>query len=176
MRQLGAGRHDKGAVTHGIGPSSTLPPPTLPSPAAAAATNHSATGSGAPEPELRIYAPRSTFREILRDTRGARGRAADAAPAPARAGAPAADGGATSAPPASEPLRGAAVELLRDVARGERFVRSVMRRAARGEDFTPQELLAIQAGVYRYTQELELVSKIVDKGTAAVRQTLQSQT
>ena len=39
----------------------------------------------------------------------------------------------------------------------------------------PGQLIAIQAGVYRYTQELELASKLVDKATGAVKQTLQSQ-
>ncbi len=50
-----------------------------------------------------------------------------------------------------------------------------LRRAMRGRDLSPQRLLALQAGVYRYTQELELASKVVDKATGAVKQTLQSQ-
>jgi hypothetical protein len=41
--------------------------------------------------------------------------------------------------------------------------------------FSQEELIAIQAGVYRYTQELELASKLVDKASGAVKTTLQSQ-
>ena len=40
---------------------------------------------------------------------------------------------------------------------------------------SPQELLALQVSVIRYSQELEVASKIVEKLTGAVRQTLQTQ-
>ena len=66
-------------------------------------------------------------------------------------------------------------DAVRSIARGERFVDGAMRRAARGGDLEPGQLLALQAGVYRYTQELELAAKLVDKATGAVKQTLQSQ-
>ena len=70
-------------------------------------------------------------------------------------------------------------EAMRDAARGidrgQRMVDSVIRAARSGRVFSQEELIAIQAGVYRYTQELELASKLVDKATGAVRQTLQSQ-
>ncbi|MCC7539051.1 MAG: hypothetical protein IT379_22690 [Deltaproteobacteria bacterium] len=176
-------------MTFRIGPSAPPSGPVTPTPTRAPATRTSnAAGAQPPggggEPELRIYAPRRPFREVLRETRDERPSPRTptagtvAGPVRGAASAPAGSGQSASVSPhetPAGPLRETAVELLRDVARGERFVRSVMRRAARGADFSPQELLAIQAGVYRYTQELELVSKIVDKGTAAVRQTLQSQ-
>ena len=38
-----------------------------------------------------------------------------------------------------------------------------------------EQLLAIQAGVYRYTQEVELASKVVDRVTNGVKTVLQSQ-
>ncbi len=68
-------------------------------------------------------------------------------------------------------IRGA----VASIARGEQLVQGVVRAAQRGATFTNEQLIAIQAGVYRYTQELELASKLVDKATGAVRQTLQSQ-
>ena len=37
------------------------------------------------------------------------------------------------------------------------------------------ELLAVQAGVYKFSQELELTSKVVEKATSGVKQTLQTQ-
>lgn len=58
---------------------------------------------------------------------------------------------------------------------GERFMDRTIAAANRGRVFSNEELLAVQVGVYRYTQELELASKLIDKATGAVRQTLQSQ-
>jgi hypothetical protein len=63
----------------------------------------------------------------------------------------------------------------RRMAAAEQQVDRAMSAAERGRVFSQGELLALQAGVYRYTQELELASKLVDKSTAAVRQTLKSQ-
>jgi hypothetical protein len=73
--------------------------------------------------------------------------------------------------PAEVALRGA----VASIARGERLVEGVVQAARRGATFSNEQLIAIQAGVYRYTQELELAGKLVDKATGAVRQTLQSQ-
>jgi len=80
-------------------------------------------------------------------------------------------GEAGSGPAAREVLIGAA----RRLERGQRMVDSVIRAARRGRVFSQEELIAIQAGVYRHSQELELAGKLVDKATGAVRQTLQSQ-
>jgi len=66
-------------------------------------------------------------------------------------------------------------DAVRSIGRGERFVDGAIARARRGKDLEPGQLLALQAGVYRYTQELELAAKLVDKATGAVKQTLQSQ-
>jgi hypothetical protein len=76
-------------------------------------------------------------------------------------------------------VEGPAREMLEDAARsidrGQRMVESVIRSARNGRVFSQEELIAIQAGVYRYTQELELASKLVEKATGAVKTTLQSQ-
>ncbi len=67
-------------------------------------------------------------------------------------------------------LRGAA----ESIAQGQSRIDRAVRRGARvGAD--PAQLLALQAGVYRYNQELELASKLVEKATSAVKTTLQSQ-
>lgn len=69
-------------------------------------------------------------------------------------------------------------DALRDAAtslsEGQTRIDRAIRRGTRGET-DPGHLLALQAGVYRYTQELELASKLVDKATGALKQTLQSQ-
>jgi len=113
-------------------------------------------------------------------------RAVPGVPAPGaarqgRSGAfAAALGAAARGPDGSRPAeRPALAEALHDAARslhqGQRMIDSVIRAARAGRVFSPEELLAVQAGVYRYSQELEIASKLVDKATAAVRQTLQSQ-
>jgi hypothetical protein len=73
----------------------------------------------------------------------------------------------------TEPLTEAGRRLLSRISRGERFVEQVVRGAASGAAYTPADLLAIQAQVYRYTQEVELVSKFVDRATNAVKTVLQ---
>lgn len=35
------------------------------------------------------------------------------------------------------------------------------------------ELIALQAGIYRYTEAVDLAAKLVDRSTSAVRTTLQ---
>lgn len=69
--------------------------------------------------------------------------------------------------------------LLRDAARGigrgDRLLDRSLRAARAGHVFSNQELIALQAGVYRYSQELELASKLVDKSTSALKNVLQSQ-
>ncbi|MBK8169107.1 MAG: hypothetical protein IPK60_02030 [Sandaracinaceae bacterium] len=61
------------------------------------------------------------------------------------------------------------------IERGERMINGVIAVARRGQSFTNEQLIAVQAGVYRYAQELDLASKLVDKLANAVRQTIQSQ-
>lgn len=107
----------------------------------------------------------------------ARHRAA-AAPAPA----PAVNVPTPAAPSAIAPVRGVTAPsltelgsgLLNRVARGERYVETTVRRGVRGEAFSPEELLVVQAQVYRASQDLELLSKLVEKGTSAVKTVLQS--
>lgn len=62
-------------------------------------------------------------------------------------------------------------ELRSDERRLDRFVR----QAARGGPMDPAELLSMQALVYRYSQRVDLLAKLVERLTGAVRQTLQTQ-
>jgi hypothetical protein len=66
-------------------------------------------------------------------------------------------------------------KMLRDVEHGQNQMELIMREAMSGRKFNPQELLALQAGVYRYAQELELASKVVEKATTGVKDTLKTQ-
>ena len=44
-----------------------------------------------------------------------------------------------------------------------------------GKAMSNQELLSMQAGMYKYTQELDLVSKVVEKATSGLKDTLKTQ-
>lgn len=80
---------------------------------------------------------------------------------------------ATSPPSDDEPspfariLRG----LGREVDRGEH----VVGRALHGGDLGPGELLALQAGVYRYSEAVDLAAKLVDRATNGVKTVIQGQ-
>ncbi len=73
----------------------------------------------------------------------------------------------------TEALTEAGRRLLSRISRGERFVEQVVHGASSGAAYTPADLLAIQAQVYRYTQEVELLSKFVDRATNTVKTVLQ---
>jgi hypothetical protein len=84
---------------------------------------------------------------------------------------------AAAAPPAaprverSGPSFGSVLERLgQRVDRGEGLVR----RAERGASHMDAAgLIALQAGIYRYSEAVELCSKLVDRAGSAVRTTLQ---
>ena len=62
--------------------------------------------------------------------------------------------------------------LASEVDRGERTVQNALRNAPDNET---SGMIALQAGVYRYVEAVELCTKLVDRSTAAVKTTLQSQ-
>lgn len=82
---------------------------------------------------------------------------------------------ASQGPERETPVLDALAEAARSLAAGDRAVQRGLRRARRGQGMDPAQLLALQSGVYRYTQEVELASKLVDKASSAVKTTLQSQ-
>ena len=63
---------------------------------------------------------------------------------------------------------------LESASESERRMDAAVRRGVRG-GLTPEELIALQARVYRYARELELASKLVDKSASAAKHVLQSQ-
>ncbi len=66
-------------------------------------------------------------------------------------------------------------KVLNSVMSGQDKMSKIIKLATSGRSFNPTELLAIQAGVYKFSQELELTSKVVEKATDGVKQTLQTQ-
>ncbi len=64
--------------------------------------------------------------------------------------------------------------LGREADRGERTVRNVL-SAGGARDLGPSELLALQAGIYRYGETVDLAAKLVDKVGTDIRTVLQGQ-
>jgi hypothetical protein len=65
--------------------------------------------------------------------------------------------------------------LGREVQRGEALVRTAIGAARGGRDVGPAELIALQAGVYRYGEAVDLASRLVDRATTTVKTVLQGQ-
>jgi hypothetical protein len=63
--------------------------------------------------------------------------------------------------------------LSREVDRGEQVTRRAIEGG--GKDLGPGELLALQAGVYRYSEAVDLSSKLVDRASSGVKTVLQGQ-
>lgn len=101
-----------------------------------------------------------------------------AAPEPAAAGdlAPASSGAAVQPRASAEPSPFA--ELVRGLGHrvqgGEAMVEGAV-ASARGRDLGPAELIALQAGVYRYSEAVDLASKLVDHATSGLKTVLQGQ-
>ena len=75
------------------------------------------------------------------------------------------------AAPFMQLLRG----LGRELDRGENMTETAIRGAGGHGGMSPARLIALQAGIYRYSEAVDLVTKLVDRGTQAVRTTLQNQ-
>jgi hypothetical protein len=76
-----------------------------------------------------------------------------------------------SARPPASPL-GA---MLERAVGGEKQIDALLDAAARGKTFKPGELLAMQATVARYSQTVEVVSRVADRLVGAVKQTMGTQ-
>jgi hypothetical protein len=76
----------------------------------------------------------------------------------------------TGSQPFASLLRGLGQELDR----GEDLAQKAIHGGAHAGT-SPEKLIALQAGIYRYSEAVDLASKLVDRGTQAVRTTLQNQ-
>jgi small-conductance mechanosensitive channel len=74
-----------------------------------------------------------------------------------------------------EAQKGSMNKLISNVVKGQNKMDQIMEAATSGKKFSPQELLAMQTGMYRYTHELEMVTKIVEKTTEGVKKTMGTQ-
>lgn len=65
--------------------------------------------------------------------------------------------------------------LGREVDRGEKLVRRAVSGAGGRQEMGNVELLALQAGVYRYSEAVDLSAKLVDRASSGVKTVLQGQ-
>jgi hypothetical protein len=56
---------------------------------------------------------------------------------------------------------------------GESLTRAAI--AGGGRDLGPSELIALQAGVYRYREAVDLAAKLVDRATSGIKTVIQGQ-
>ncbi len=56
-----------------------------------------------------------------------------------------------------------------EVSSGERMMRHAIAAGRSGEDIGPSELLALQAGVYRYGEAVDLASKLIDRASSGLK-------
>jgi hypothetical protein len=139
-----------------------------------------AQGAPVAPPGIRTRLPERSFGEVLGEVAGSRPAAAAPSPLPSQVGparGPADIAGSPAAvgPPGRREGPMQIRRLLVDLVDGERRMDRVIRSALSGRDFSMQELIAIQATVLRHTQEVEAVSRVLDRLTGAVKTTLQTQ-
>lgn len=71
----------------------------------------------------------------------------------------------TPAQPQANLARGA----IARIEEGRRRLDEIITQARSGKTFKPHELLALQAEMYRISEELSLVNKVVEEGVAGVK-------
>ena len=76
---------------------------------------------------------------------------------------------------AAEAQRSRLANMLDSMLNGQDKMQGIMNMALSGRQFSPPELIAMQAGVYRFSQELELTSKVIEKATSGIKQTMNTQ-
>jgi len=70
---------------------------------------------------------------------------------------------------ASNPTAGLPNAMLSRIDAGQKRLDEIIRQARSGKTFRPRELLAMQAEVYRISEELSLVNKVVQEGVSGIK-------
>jgi hypothetical protein len=65
--------------------------------------------------------------------------------------------------------------VVSELEKGQVNMDKLIKAGASGKEFSNAELLSLQAGMYKYTQELDLTSKVVEKATSGLKDTLKTQ-
>ncbi|NMO23043.1 ATP-dependent helicase HrpB [Pyxidicoccus fallax] len=78
-------------------------------------------------------------------------------------------------PPTERPALHAVSHVVRALEQGQRDLDRIIQEASSGKQFSNAELLSLQASMYRYTQELDLVSRVVEKATTGLKDVVKTQ-
>lgn len=67
------------------------------------------------------------------------------------------------------------MNMVGGIEKGQVALDKLINSSLSGTNFTNTELLSLQAGMYKYSQELDLCSKVVEKATSGLKDTLKTQ-
>jgi hypothetical protein len=81
------------------------------------------------------------------------------------------------APPTEGPSQFSRVlhGLGNEMQQGEALMHSAMSASRGSRELAPTELLALQAGVYRYSEAVDLTAKLIDRASTGMKTVLQGQ-
>lgn len=65
--------------------------------------------------------------------------------------------------------------IVENMEKGQASIDKLINGGLNGSNFSNTEMLSMQAGMYKYTQELELTGKVVEKATSGLKDTLKTQ-
>lgn len=65
--------------------------------------------------------------------------------------------------------------MFQNMEKGQASLDKLINGGLGGKNMSNSELLGLQAGMYKYTQELELTGKVVEKATSGLKDTLKTQ-
>jgi hypothetical protein len=65
--------------------------------------------------------------------------------------------------------------VVKELMAGQNKMEDLMKIAMSGAKLNNQEMLGIQAGVYMFSQQMELTSKVIEKATSGIKQTINTQ-
>ncbi len=65
--------------------------------------------------------------------------------------------------------------MIASLEKGQVNIDKIINGSMSGKSMSNGELLQMQAGMYKYTQEIDLCSKVVEKATSGLKDTLKTQ-
>jgi hypothetical protein len=65
--------------------------------------------------------------------------------------------------------------MMSNIEKGQVQLDKLINGGLNGKQFSNSELLGLQAGMYKYSQELDLCGKVVEKATSGLKDTLKTQ-
>lgn len=74
-----------------------------------------------------------------------------------------------------KPQNTAFTNVIKELSAGQNKLEGLMKTAMSGQKLSNQEMIGVQAGVYMYSQQMELTSKVIDKATSGIKQAMNTQ-